>query len=253
MPQLIRHPGVLRLTLASALVAALATGAAGQTSTAPKASARAAPARPAPAPEPPPVAPTEQMKTSDDVKQGSVQGAATTPLRDLNVSKTRIPDILLQALANPYDRPPPKWKCPTLVALIRPLNEALGQDIDTLPAGDENLMDRGRSTALGVAGDIAASAIPFRGVVRKLSGAESHDNLVQSAIIAGNVRRGYLKGLGEAKGCSPPGTPSHERSGAAPIVDSQRPAFKPKFPTREPDEPQTSGGSPPAGPGKSRP
>ena len=47
-------------------------------------------------------------------------------------------------------------------------------------------------------------AIPFRGVVRKLSGAESHDRLVQSAIIAGNVRRAYLKGLGEARGCMPP-------------------------------------------------
>jgi hypothetical protein len=136
-----------------------------------------------------------------------------------------------------------------LIALIQPLNAALGLDIDQLPPGDENLMDRGRSTALGAAADFASDAIPFRGWVRKLSGAEAHDKLVQSAIIAGNVRRGYLKGLGEARGCPPPGTPSHERAGSEPAEDVQRPpSFKPKFPIHESDATQTSGGTPRAAP-----
>jgi hypothetical protein len=188
-------------------------------------------------PAPPPM-PKEQMKTSEQVKRESVEGAATAPLRDLNVMRTKIPEILLLALADPYARPPRGWKCPQLTALIRPLDVALGPDIDLLPPGDENLMDRSRSTALGAAADFASDAIPFRGWVRKLSGAEQHDRLVQSAIIAGDTRRGYLKGLGEARGCNPPATPSHERAGMLPIA--QKPAFrKPLYPTKRPGDRQS--------------
>jgi hypothetical protein len=65
--------------------------------------------------------------------------------------------------------------------------------------------------------------------VRKLTGAERHDHLVQDAITAGAVRRAYLKGLGEAKGCNPPATPSHQLAGS-PVIDQ---SMKPKFPIRQ--------------------
>ncbi len=223
----------IRLIVASLLIAGLASTAEAQTRPAAKTSpARAATRAPEPPPPPPPD-PREQVRTSDQLKRESVQGAATAPLRDLNVIKAEIPDILLNALNDPYARPPKNWKCPALAALVRPLDAALGPDIDRVPVGDENLMDRGRQTALGVAGDLASGAIPFRGVVRKLTGAESHDRLVQSAIIAGNVRRAYLKGLGEARGCTPPATPSHERAtmAAKPVVEEKKPVT-PKYPTR---------------------
>ena len=213
------------LILSAALLAGFAATAPGHAQS-PARSAR--PAAKAAEPPPPPV---DQMKTSDQMKRESVEGAATAPLRDLNVVRTKIPDILLQTLADPYARPPRNWKCPQLANLIRPLDQALGPDIDLLPFGDENLMDRGRSTALGAAADLASDAIPFRGWVRRLSGAEAHDKLVQSAIIAGNVRRGYLKGLGEARGCMPPATPSHERAGAPPVVELRKGPM-PRFPTR---------------------
>jgi hypothetical protein len=157
------------------------------------------------------------MRTSDEVKSESVQGAATAPLRDLNVVRVKIPQVLLQALADPYARPPRTWKCSQLIAMVRPLDDVLGPDIDQIPPGDEDLMDRGSKTALGAAADLASGAIPFRGWVRKLTGAEKHDRLVLSAIIAGNVRRAYLKGLGEMRGCNPPATPSHERAGAVAV------------------------------------
>lgn len=218
----------------------LADGSAAQTQSK-NPPAKAAPKRIAPEPLPPPPPPPDpanQMKTSDQLKRESVQGAATTPLRDLNVVRAKIPDVLLQALDDPYARPPRTFKCPALAALVRPLDEVLGPDIDRIPVGDENLMDRGKSSALGVAGDLAAGAIPFRGVVRTLSGAAAHDRLVQSAIIAGNVRRAYLKGLGEAKGCPPPATPSHER-GALKQAESNLPmrppsksGLTPKYPVR---------------------
>jgi hypothetical protein len=242
------------LALAAAVIATAGLGADAAT-TAKTAPAKAAPVKKAPAkapepppPPPPPPDPANRMKTSDDLKHENVQGAVTAPLRDLNVEKTKIPDVLLTALTDPYSRPPTKWKCPQLNALIAPLDEALGPDIDGTPAGaDESLMDRGSKTALGLGADLASGLIPFRGVVRRVSGAEAHDRLVQSAIIAGNVRRAYLKGLGESRGCPPPATPSHERAGAAPASVKREP-LKPLYPTRLPAGQQTTAGNAQASP-----
>jgi hypothetical protein len=199
-----------------------------------------------------PTRPAEPVRTSDQVKRNSVEGAVTAPLRDLNMVRTDIPEVLREALANPYAKPPPRWRCAQLAALVKPLDEALGPDIDRLPPGDENLMDRGRATALGAAADLASGAIPFRGVVRRISGAESHDKLVQSAIIAGNVRRAYLKGLGEARGCAAPATPSTERriaAQAATTAPESKAGPTPRYPVRtESAAPRTSAGTPQTAP-----
>lgn len=239
-------PEALRPILAVALFVGVSGAATAQAQT-PARKAAAARAAPLPPPPPPPD-PANQMKTSDQLKRESVQGAATAPLRDLNVVRAKIPEVLIQALADPYARPPRSFKCAALIAMVRPLDEALGPDIDVVLPGDENLMDRGKSTALGVAADFASDAIPFRGWVRKLSGAEAHDKLVQSAIIAGNVRRAYLKGLGESKGCLPPATPSHERAGAAQAVSAPQPkgGLKPRYPVREPAATQRPAGRTPS-------
>jgi len=45
--------------------------------------------------------------------------------------------------------------------------------------------------------------VPFRGWVRKLSGAERYSKQVQAAIAAGAARRAFLKGLMAAKACAP--------------------------------------------------
>lgn len=254
------RPTLLRLMLATVLavgVSATAVGveAAAQTtrSTAKKVPARkAAPKPAAPEPPPPPPDPANQVKTSDQVKRESVQGAVSAPLRDLNVVRTDIPEILLKSLADPYARPPAKWSCRTLINLILPLEEALGPDIDKLPGDDPTLSERGKSTALGLGADLASGAIPFRGVVRRVTGAAAHDQLVQNALLAGSVRRAYLKGLGESKGCGPPATPSHERAGVTVAIE-QRSGLKPQYPTRQPTaEPQTSAGSAPSSPSKPR-
>jgi hypothetical protein len=220
---------LLRLIVATALTVGLATTAAGQARPAQKTG-------PTPAQPPsPPSDPANQLKTSDQLKRESIEGAATAPLRDLNVVRAKIPEVLLQALEDPYARPPRSFKCAALIAMVRPLDEALGPDIDRILPGDENLMDRSRTTVLGAAADFASDAIPFRGWVRKLSGAEAHDKLVQSAIIAGNVRRAYLKGLGESKGCTPPATPSHERAAVnQAVAEKPKGGLKPKYPVREP-------------------
>lgn len=54
---------------------------------------------------------------------------------------------------------------------------------------------------LGVVASTITDVIPMRGWVRRLTGAERHDQMVRDAIKAGFVRRGYLKGLYNAGTC----------------------------------------------------
>ncbi|WP_233247506.1 hypothetical protein [Caulobacter endophyticus] len=155
----------------------------------------------------------DKIQTTSEANKDGLSGAVTAPLRDVNLMRTKIPPVLLEAMQDPYARPQPS-SCGQLTALVKPLDAALGIDLDQVPPGeDEDLMDRGRKAAgdaaLGAMASAAQDLIPMRGWVRKLSGAEKHDRLVQSAMAAGAVRRAYLKGLGEARGCMPPATPQH--------------------------------------------
>lgn len=144
--------------------------------------------------------------------QDKVAAAATTPLSDLNVVRADIPDVLKAAAAAPY-APPADASCAGLAAGIHALDEVLGPDIDA-PASSANpgLLDRGEDAATGALQRTAEGVIPFRGWVRKLSGAERYARHVSAAITAGGVRRGYLKGLAAAKACPAP----------APVADAKR-------------------------------
>lgn len=178
--------------------------------------AAAAGAGPQPAALQPANPPSGPVQTTDQVNRGSVAGAVTSPMRDLNLLRSKIPPVLLDALEDPYSKPRP-MTCAELIALIRPLNEVLGADIDEPASPDgRDLISKGRDaagdTALGMVASAAQDLIPMRGWVRRLSGAERHDRLVRAAITAGGIRRGYLKGLGESKGCPAPATPTHVKS-----------------------------------------
>ena len=169
-----------------------------------------------------------EIQTSSAANRESVQGAVAAPLRDVNVLRTKIPQVLLDAMADPYALPEPA-SCARITALLLPLNGALGADLDEPAQDEDDLMVRGRGAALGVVAGAASGLIPFRGWVRKLSGAERHDSLVSAAINAGAVRRAYLKGLGESRNCKPPARPSHIP------VERQEPAsetLKPRYPIR---------------------
>ena len=178
--------------------------------------------------EPPP----QKIQTTSDANKDGLTGAAAAPLRDMNVLRTKIPPVLLEAMADPYARPPgKKISCDTLIMLVTPLDLALGEDVDRRPPEDnEDLMDRGKrmagSAAFGAMASAAQDLIPMRGWVRKLSGAEKHDTLVQHAMASGAIRRAYLKGLGESRGCNPPATPQHLAKPAAPVVEKRFPWMK---------------------------
>jgi hypothetical protein len=175
--------------------------------------------------EPPP----QKIQTTSDANKDGISGAAQAPLRDMNLVRTKIPPVLLEAMADPYARPPgKKINCDTLIMMVAPLDLALGEDVDRRPPeDDEDLMDRSKrmagTAAFGAMASAAQDLIPMRGWVRKLSGAEKHDKLVQHAVASGAIRRAYLKGLGEARGCNPPATPQHLAKPAAAIVEKRFP------------------------------
>jgi hypothetical protein len=178
--------------------------------------------------EPPP----QKIQSTSDANKDGIAGAAQAPLRDMNLVRTKIPPVLLEAMADPYARPPgKKITCETLIMLVAPLDLALGEDVDKRPPeDDEDLLDRSKrmaaNSAFGAMASAAQDLIPMRGWVRKLSGAEKHDKLVQHAVASGAIRRAYLKGLGEARGCNPPATPQHLAKPAAPVVEKRFPWMK---------------------------
>lgn len=167
------------------------------------------------------------IQTTAQANRSGIGGAITAPLRDVNVVRTKIPTPLLEALAEPYARPMDKG-CAAIVAQVSALDEALGTDWDVQnpekPRKDR-MVEQAESGAYGLMAGAAQGVIPFRGWVRKLTGAERHDKLVGNAIAAGRVRRAYLKGLGESRGCNPPGTPAHLAETPEPITQHPEPDY----------------------------
>ncbi|MBD8542427.1 hypothetical protein IFU00_09045 [Oxalobacteraceae sp. CFBP 8761] len=132
--------------------------------------------------------------------------AATVPLTDLNVAQEDIPAILLAAREHPYEVPASQ-NCVAISLEIRELDEVLGADLDApVSPADPSLMRRASSLvqdqAVGALRRTAEGLIPFRGWVRKLSGAERHSKQVSACIAAGSVRRAFLKGFAASEHCA---------------------------------------------------
>ncbi|MBQ0931810.1 hypothetical protein KAK07_00220 [Ideonella sp. 4Y16] len=134
--------------------------------------------------------------------QTKLSGAAVTPLNDLNLVNAPIPEALQQAQKAPYALLADA-RCDTLAADIRALDEVLGPDLDA-PATEANpgLIERGGHLAADAVQRTAEGIVPFRGWVRKLTGAERYSRQVAAAIAAGTVRRAFLKGVRRARDCA---------------------------------------------------
>jgi len=126
---------------------------------------------------------------------------AKTPITDLNIDKEKIPPVLIAAVDNPYDLDGLK-RCSELVGAVEELDAMLGPDID-LPQEERDRISAGR-----VAKWVVSSFIPFRGLIREVSGANDQEKKVQAAIQAGIARRGFLKGVGATRGCKYPARPA---------------------------------------------
>jgi hypothetical protein len=151
---------------------------------------------PAPAPT---SAPTPNKPITD--REPTAADVVATPATDLNLKKNEIPPILTAAEADPYGLPR-GGKCPAISAEVQQLDAVLGDDIDIAQAS------RAKVSAGKVAQSVVGSFIPFRGVIRQLSGASEQERKLQSAINAGTARRGFLKGVGLQRGCAYPARPA---------------------------------------------
>ena len=130
----------------------------------------------------------------------SAEDVATTPLSDLNIRKHEIPPALARAQSAPYSLAGMK-SCAGLQKEISELTAILGEDVD-------GAYRRGKPIIPGkVAQDLVGGLIPFRGVVREISGANADNRALQRAIYAGFSRRAFLKGVGLQRRCAYPARP----------------------------------------------
>lgn len=127
---------------------------------------------------------------------------AVSPLKDVGVVKDKIPPALLQARSATYALPAP-LACDTLLDAVEALNAELAPDLD-----DPKTQVRSGMSATEIGETVVHGLTPMRSWVRKLSGAEKNADEVRQAVLAGSVRRGYLKGVGLQLGCQPPAAPS---------------------------------------------
>lgn len=122
----------------------------------------------------------------------------TQPVRDVGIEKTKIPPILEAAAESPYRAPKGKG-CPAITGELAQLNDALGPDFGV---GTKENEDKTGKIASAGGSWVVNSLIPFRGLVREVSGAAPAERRLNAAITAGAARRGYLRGLSESRGCS---------------------------------------------------
>ncbi len=122
---------------------------------------------------------------------------ASQPARDVGASKKDIPPVLLAAQAAPYGLKGIKT-CKNLSSAFHALNDVIGPDFAPGDAPKEN-----RAGKLAEAGGktIVNSILPFRGLVREISGAAPADRRFARAVAAGVARRGFLRGVHQARGC----------------------------------------------------
>ncbi|MGN3974193.1 hypothetical protein [Tsuneonella sp. SYSU-LHT278] len=137
----------------------------------------------------------QKAERDEGIGKGAVN-AVTQPLTDLNIRTRQIPAVLEKAAMAPYDLPPDRT-CANLHGDIGHLDEVLGPDVDD-PTDQEGLVSKG----LKFGGDILSGFIPFRGVVRELSGANAERARWDTAIHAGSARRSFLKGYAKGIGCA---------------------------------------------------
>jgi hypothetical protein len=161
---------------------------------------------------------SRQASDSVAMTGSAVTEAAAQPLKDLNIVKDEIPPILRQTMKDPYAHPG-RIDCGWLEHEVRALDLALGPDID-LPAQEKTLASQGSEAVANAAAnavkDAAGELIPFRSLVRRLTGAEKNAQEMRDALKAGDVRRAYLKGLGLERGCAYPAAPAPGTPSAGP-------------------------------------
>ncbi len=151
--------------------------------------------------------PSTTSKIMQQTRSG-VTGAAMTPLKDLNLAREDIPALLLE-IKNPY-AVNKDASCDDIKAQIGALDEVLGPDWDIPKDGnvdedEETLSDiaaeETSDSLLDAVASEAGAIVPYRSLVRRVTGARRYQKKVKNAFDRGRHRRTYLKGLGLMKSC----------------------------------------------------
>lgn len=111
--------------------------------------------------------------------------------RGLGLTGPSVPQILKDARGAPYALPP-ALDCASIAEQIASLDEVLGPDVEAPAAKGAGLPDL-------MAG--ARAILPYRGVVRLLTRAESQERALVNASLVGWERRGFFKGLALSRQC----------------------------------------------------
>jgi len=133
-----------------------------------------------------------------------VAEVARTPLRDLNIAARDIPAVLQTATSDPYALTGMD-SCNAIVTDIAGLDSVLGADYDIALDNGSDRFSEGR-----IGQSVVGSVLPFRGILREVTGAAANDREVRAAYTAGMVRRAFLKGLGLGRGCAYPARPKSD-------------------------------------------
>jgi len=134
-----------------------------------------------------------QQNQTDLQKAGDI---AKQPGRDVGVVRTKIPPLLEAAASNPYGLSNLR-RCDQIADAVDELDAVLGPDF---VAGSPVRQKR----KFKVTGDtVAGLIVPFRGIVREVSGAAGAQRDLNRAISAGMARRGFLRGVYQTRRCKP--------------------------------------------------
>ena len=136
--------------------------------------------------------------------------AAKKPFHDLNMMQDPIPVVLLRTESKPYDLEGVN-SCERILNQVAELDLALGPDVDAPKENGRTRVTRGADAAavaaLDAATDAAEHFLPMRSVIKRVSGATRYENHVKHAVLAGTVRRSFLKAIGMAHNCGWPASP----------------------------------------------
>lgn len=122
---------------------------------------------------------------------------ATQPARDVGAEKIKVPPAVEQAAVAPYTLTGLRT-CAQIGRAIADLNDALGPDYTGSLSVHEN-----RVGQLAEAGGktIVNAFLPFRALVREISGAAPAERRLNAEIRAAFARRGFLRGVAAGRKC----------------------------------------------------
>lgn len=142
-----------------------------------------------------------QQPSANKPMQDHAFDAVTQPLKDVNLKRDKVPAKLSAVRDDPYDLENMR-SCSALSFELNELNAVLGADINEIEL--QSVAEKRERGVSQIAGGILGGLIPFRGVVRELTGANEAERDYLTAIAAGFARRSFLKGVATTKGCIAP-------------------------------------------------